>query len=1515
MYTKKIKLNPFRRTETHKIGENRDRKYIAPFGMFIGILILLSAGIGVASACETYVLVNPGESIQSAIDSICPEGGIVELAAGTYNLSQEGTINVTIHKNQKTTITPTQVGSGHWIGDVTYPYAILLNERNNITIKGAGRDDTVLINEGEGYPLYDMLFILKGSDNTIKDLSIKSNSASIPPKTAGCAIQILGKNLNTTISNVKGEWLARGVACSDTIHLLVEYHAIENLTIKDSLFYRCQSGIVGTGTYNSTITNCECSYSSQYGIDLNQKCQYIVVEKCKLHHNGNAGVATYTGNYENIIRDNVCYENHWYGIWLLYNPRYIEIINNTCRNNMRSGIKIAPLHTGGGGPDHINVSNNRVYNNDEHGIDLTPAYFGPGENDVTIESNTIHNNGGDGIHENVGLYDIVVKNNIITNNSGYGINHLHDESQFIISYNDVWGNALGSYNGVSAGTGDIEADPKFADAANYDFHLKSSAGRLTENGWIYTDTEDSPCIDAGDPDDGYYEPEPNGGIINMGAYGNTGEASLSPGAATGTISGNVTNTTGTPIEGATVQANGYSNTTNSTGCYTIANVPVGNYTVTAFKEGYENATKNATVVANETSVVDFTMNPVGDTLPPTTNATIIPAPNEAGWNNVTPVTVVFFRNDTGGSGVSYTNLSSPEEITVEIDGFNITIPKKGEGNLTIPLNATFGESFNVTVNDTGITEIWYYSVDNNTNIESTKNVSVKIDITSPNITNVASITTNSATITWDTDEEADTKVTYDTNPSNLGTLWENNSELTKSHSITLIPLNDNTTYYYKVYSTDAAGNTANSTVCNFTTSPVLPGNATAIIQAPSDVNDNRLRSSTPNDVLNDTVWIDVGRLSPDTNFRDVMWFNLSQLNSTDNIKSATLSLFWYYESRNKSTTVEIYRLGDWDENCVNWNNRTNGVAWNNPGGDWYDRNNVAQGNTPYASLAFPVGAPDNAYHEFDVTGLVQGYVSGTYGNAGFFIKANEVGDSYIAFRSSDWGNASERPKLVVSYSWGSSSEDTTPPASISDLQNNMGTTWINWTWDNPLDNDFNHTMVYLNGIWQTNTSDAYYNATGLNPDTSYEIGTHTVDINGNVNTTWVNQTAKTEVEPDETPPVSISDLQNTTGTTWINWTWTNPSDDDFNHTMVYLNGDFKTNASDAYYNATGLEPDTSYEIGTHTVDTNGNVNTTWMNQTTKTAANENVIVGITSLSAAPGETATVPIIVDDGGDNMCLGSGIINVTYNPSVVNVTNVASGTGNALTVQSWNADNTAGWVIITSTDSSQAHNGSVIFANVTYEAVGSCGDSSPLNVTVNSLRNWYTYCQIPCTVSSGTFTILDVAEPLVTNPSATPAAILNDNDYGRPRVPGTNNSQLNISVTDNTAVDTVTIDLSPTGGSAAEEMINIPGTDIWTVTTTATAGIDLTHNLIVTATDIYGNSNTSVSIPLSVLQRGDIVRDNVVDDADMLYIAKYIVGKEPAPDEFVAGIWPADSYDGVDDVDMLYIAKYIVGKEIAP
>jgi len=102
---------------------------------------------------------------------------------------------------------------------------------------------------------------------------------------------------------------------------------------------------------------------------------------------------------------------------------------------------------------------------------------------------------------------------------------------------------LGNYNNTTAGTGDISEDPLFADPANDDFHLKSTAGRWNGSELV-KDNITSHCIDAGDPKDDYSnEPDYPNGRINMGAYGDTAEASKGPETTTTTTS--TTTTLGT----------------------------------------------------------------------------------------------------------------------------------------------------------------------------------------------------------------------------------------------------------------------------------------------------------------------------------------------------------------------------------------------------------------------------------------------------------------------------------------------------------------------------------------------------------------------------------------------------------------------------------------------------------------------------------------------------------------------------------------------------------------------------------------------------------------------------------------------------------------------------------------------------------------------------------------------------------------------------------------------------------
>ncbi|MBA7471311.1 hypothetical protein ES707_06617 [subsurface metagenome] len=106
-----------------------------------------------------------------------------------------------------------------------------------------------------------------------------------------------------------------------------------------------------------------------------------------------------------------------------------------------------------------------------------------------------------------------------------------------ISNSIFWNNTDGNLFGCQAryscveqeGEGNINTEPLFVDPNNDDYHLRSERGRYwpEHDVWVL-DEVTSPCIDHGDPTvDPSREPTPNGGRINMGAYGGTAYASMS----------------------------------------------------------------------------------------------------------------------------------------------------------------------------------------------------------------------------------------------------------------------------------------------------------------------------------------------------------------------------------------------------------------------------------------------------------------------------------------------------------------------------------------------------------------------------------------------------------------------------------------------------------------------------------------------------------------------------------------------------------------------------------------------------------------------------------------------------------------------------------------------------------------------------------------------------------------------------------------------------------------------------
>ena len=110
------------------------------------------------------------------------------------------------------------------------------------------------------------------------------------------------------------------------------------------------------------------------------------------------------------------------------------------------------------------------------------------------------------------------------------------------------------------------------------------------------------------------------------------------------------------------------------------------------------------------------------------------------------------------------------------------------------------------------------------------------DTTAPAISNVAVpvIDRNSATITWDTDEDATSQVEYSLSSDLSGSATTTEvTNLRQQHSVIVSGLTANTVYYYRVISKDASDNSAASGISSFTTASAKEDVIAPVISAVS----------------------------------------------------------------------------------------------------------------------------------------------------------------------------------------------------------------------------------------------------------------------------------------------------------------------------------------------------------------------------------------------------------------------------------------------------------------------------------------------------------------------------------------------------------------------------------------------------------------------------------------------------------------------------------------------------------
>jgi len=223
----------------------------------------------------------------------------------------------------------------------------------------------------------------------------------------------------------------------------------------------------------------------------------------------------------------------------------------------------------------------------------------------------------------------------------------------------------------------------------------------------------------------------------------------------------------------------------------------------------------------------------------------------------------------------------------------------------------------------------------------------------------------------------------------------------------------------------------------------------------------------------------------------------------------------------------------------------------------------------------------------------QDIVSYTLYDYDLSLDADNNTDFKIRFRCSS--NSNNEFCFVDNINVSGMSNSAIPPASVTGLANqSAGTTWIYWNWTNPADADFNQSIIFKDGINVANTSNNFYNMTGLSAGTNYTITIHTKDNNNNINDTDVNSTATAVAEEDITVPTWDSYLANATLEYSIDALLV-----DFNATdNVAISKYFINDTTRFSINNSGmLQNITLTAIGTYFInvsvnDTNNNVNST-----------------------------------------------------------------------------------------------------------------------------------------------------------------------------------------------------------------------------------------------------------------------------------------------------------------------------------
>ncbi len=357
-----------------------------------------------------------------------------------------------------------------------------------------------------------------------------------------------------------------------------------------------------------------------------------------------------------------------------------------------------------------------------------------------------------------------------------------------------------------------------------------------------------------------------------------------------------------------------------------------------------------------------------------------------------------------------------------------------------------GDVFGHSVHLTGLTAgtTYHYRV-RSTGVGTAETVSGDFTFTTPDtsapvISNVQAIlvTGTSARITWDTNEDADSRVDYGLTASYGSNLA--NGTFVNTHALDLSGLTPNTTYHFKVTSKDASNNTASTGDFSFTTADTIAPNISnifvdAITQTTARVNwttdelaDSTVRygltgsygSTTTNANMVANHQVTLNGLAAGTLYH----FSVSSTDAMGNGATSTDQTF--------TTLPDTTPPANISNLVVTPSNQQNALSWTNPNdadfaGVKIQRSTVDYPNSPNSGTTIYNGAGTSTINAGLTNGTTYFYTAFAYDNSGNFA-SGAVADG--------------------------TPFDTVPPGSVINFTVTAGNGQNALNWTNPNDADF-----------------------------------------------------------------------------------------------------------------------------------------------------------------------------------------------------------------------------------------------------------------------------------------------------------------------------------------------------------------------------------------------------------------------------------------------------------------------------